>query len=139
MLESLADQKGGAARFYEGALRALADRTNPVGAEMTAYALRELIQEAPKGRRSPRRMVPSSVTCWTSSGQSGNRRPGGQEDRGLVDNCDPAVFAADQFLDDVDEGHLARRDRAQETLEAASTPPVGRARRTPSRPGSKNC
>src|SRR4051794_7161222 len=45
VLEVLARQKRRPARFYEGALRALADLANPVRAEMAAYALRELIQE----------------------------------------------------------------------------------------------
>ncbi len=45
VLEVLGRQKGRPHRFYEGARRALADWTNPVGAEMAAYALRELIQE----------------------------------------------------------------------------------------------
>jgi hypothetical protein len=45
VLDVLARQKGRPHCFYEGAQRALTDRANPVGAEMAAYALRELIQE----------------------------------------------------------------------------------------------
>jgi hypothetical protein len=41
VLETLARQKGRLDHFYEGALRALADRSNPVGAESAAYCLRE--------------------------------------------------------------------------------------------------
>ena len=50
------------------------------------------------------------------SGPHGKRRRGDRTIDGLVDNCDQAVFAVDQFLDDARKGHLGRRDRAQETL-----------------------
>jgi hypothetical protein len=115
VLEALQRQKGRAARFYEGALRALADRANPVRAEMAAYALRELIEELERqvgGASKPPRLgdlLETFQARWTEA----PRRPG---DRGLVDDCDPAIFAADQFLKDVEGGHLARRDRAQQAL-----------------------
>jgi hypothetical protein len=115
VLETLARQKGRAARFYEGALRALADPANPVRAEMAAYALRELIQELERAVGGPKEgpKLGNLLDRFRAKWKSAPRRPG---DRGLVDNCDPAVFAADQFLDNADEGHLARRDRAQEML-----------------------
>jgi hypothetical protein len=115
VLETLARQKGRAAPFYEGALRALADRANPVGPEMTAYALRELIQELERPVGGPQEgpKLGDLLGRFRAKWKSAPRRP---DDRGLVDHCDPAVFAADQFLDDADAGHLSRRDRAQETL-----------------------
>ncbi len=45
VLETLGRQNGRADQFYEGALRALGDPSNPVGAESAAYFLRELIEE----------------------------------------------------------------------------------------------
>lgn len=114
-LEVLARQKGRPDRFYEGALRALADRANPVRAEMAAYALRELIQELERAAGAPKKGpgLGNLLSVFRPKWEAAERRP---NDRGLVDNCDQAVFAVDQFLDDAREGHLSRRDRAQETL-----------------------
>lgn len=115
VLEVLARQKGRPDRFYEGALRALADRANPVRAEMAAYALRELIQELERAAGAPKKGpgLGDLLNAFRPKWEAAERRP---NDRGLVDNCDHAVFAVDQFLDDAREGHLSRRDRAQETL-----------------------
>ena len=116
VLDVLARQRGRRAdRFYEGALRALADRANPVRAEMAAYALRELIQELERAAGAPKKGPGLGVllSAFRPKWEAAERRP---SDRGLVDNCDPAVFAVDRFLDDAKKGHLSRRDRAQETL-----------------------
>lgn len=115
VLEVLARQKGRPATFYEGALRALADRANPVRAEMAAYALRELIQELERAAGAPKKGpgLGDLLRAFRPKWEAAERRP---DDRGLIDNCDPAVFAVDQFLDEAKEGHLNRRDRAQETL-----------------------
>lgn len=114
-LEVLGRQKGRPDRFYEGALRALADRANPVRAEMAAYALRELIQELERAASAPKKGPGLGVllSAFRPKWEAAERRP---SDRGLVDNCDAAVFAVDRFLDDARKGHLSRRDRAQETL-----------------------
>ncbi|HEX5527654.1 MAG TPA: hypothetical protein VFX44_10740 [Solirubrobacterales bacterium] len=113
--EVLARQKRRPDRFYEGALRALADLANPVRAEMAAYALRELIQELERAASGPKKGPGLGVllSAFRPKWEAAERRT---SDRGLVDNCDPAVFAVDQFLDDAGKGHLSRRDRAQETL-----------------------
>lgn len=115
VLEVLARQKGRPDRFYEGALRALADLANPVRAEMAAYALRELIQELERAAGAPKKGpgLGDLLSTFRTKWEAAERR---SSDRGLVDNCDPAVFAVDQFLDEAKEGHLSRRDRAQETL-----------------------
>ncbi len=115
VLEVLARQKRRPDRFYEGALRALADLANPVKAEMAAYALRELIQELERAASGPKKGPGLGVllSAFRPKWEAAERRT---SDRGLVDNCDPAVFAVDQFLDDARKGHLSRRDRAQETL-----------------------
>lgn len=115
VLEVLARQKGRPASFYEGALRALADRANPVRAEMAAYALRELIQELERAAGAPKNGpgIGDLLRAFRPKWEAAERR---SDDRGLVDNCDPAVFAVDRFLDQAKEGHLSRRDRAQETL-----------------------
>lgn len=115
VLEMLARQKKRPDRFYEGALRTLADRANPVRAEMAAYALRELIQELERAASAPKKGpgLGDLLGVFRPKWEAALRHP---DDRGLVDNCDPAVFAADQFLADAKEGHLSRRDRAQETL-----------------------
>lgn len=54
VLETLARQKGRADRFYEGAMRALADRSIPVGAETATYCLRELIEELERAALAPK-------------------------------------------------------------------------------------
>jgi hypothetical protein len=112
----LARQKGRPARFYEGALRALADQANPVRAEMAAYALRELIEELERAAAGTAKKGPTLgelVGVFRPKWEGARRRA---EDNGLVDPCDPAVFAVDQLLIDAYEGHALRRDRAQETL-----------------------
>jgi len=115
VLGELARQKGRPDRFYEGALRALADRANPVRAEMAAYALRELIQELERAAGAPKKGpgLVDLLRAFRPKWEAAERSP---NDRGLVDNCDQAVFAVDQFLDDARKGHRPRRDRAQETL-----------------------
>lgn len=71
VLETLVRQKGRAAPFYEGALRALGDRANPVGAEMAAYALRELIQELERAVGGPREgPKPQSTDSPSQIGES---------------------------------------------------------------------
>jgi hypothetical protein len=123
VLRTLAEQEGRAARFYEGALRALADRANPVRVEMAAYALRELIEELERQtvgvRKGPKLgdLLKKLRGDWTAA----PRRP---TDRGLLDDCDPAIFAVDRFLEDVKVGHRRRRDRAQQAL--GGIDPVGR-------------
>lgn len=115
VLEVLARQKGRPDRFYEGALRTLADRANPARAEMAAYALRELIQELERAAGAPKKgpSLGDLLSAFRPKWEAAERR---SYDRGLVDNCDRAIFAVDQFLDDAREGHRSRRDRAQETL-----------------------
>lgn len=116
VLRTLAEQEGRAARFYEGALRALADRANPVRAEMAAYALRELIEElerqAGEIRRGPRLgdLLENLRDAWSEAARRSS-------DRGLADARDPAIFAVDRFLEDVDAGQRRRRDRAQQALD----------------------
>jgi hypothetical protein len=115
VLDTLARQKGRADHFYEGALRALTDRSNPVRAETAAYCLRELIEEleraalAPKPGPSLGELFDAFRPAWKEA----VRRP---EDNGLLDNCDPAVFAADQFVEAAEAARAARRDRAQTTF-----------------------
>jgi len=115
VLETLARQQGRAAQFYEGALRALADRSNPVRAESAAYCLRELIQELERVAiaSNPGPRLGDLFQVLRPKWQAAERRP---EDNGLVDSCDPAVFAVDQFLKDADAAHTDRRDRAQMTF-----------------------
>jgi hypothetical protein len=115
LLGVLARQRGRPDHFYEGALRALADRANPVGAEMAAYALRELLQELERAADAPKK-GPNLGDLLGVFQPKWEAAPRSADDRGLVDSCDPAVFAADQFLADANEGHRSRRDRAQETL-----------------------
>lgn len=115
VLETLTRQKGRPDRFYEGALRALADQANPVRAEMAGYALRELIQELERAAGAPKKgpSLGDLLSSFRPRWEAAERRPG---DRGLVDHCDPAVFAVDQLLEDANQGHRSRRDRAQETI-----------------------
>lgn len=114
VLSSLA-QKRRAAHFYEGALRALGDRSNPVAAESAAYCLRELIEELQRAALAPKAgpglgdLFKKLRPKW----EAAERRP---QDQGLRDNCDPAIFAVDQFIRDADAGHMARKDRAQTTF-----------------------
>lgn len=114
-LETLARQKGRADHFYEGALRALADRSNPVRAESAAYCLRELIEELERAALAPKAGpgLGELFGDFRPKWEAAERRP---EDNGLVDNCDPAVFAVDQFLKDAAAGYATRRDRAQTTF-----------------------
>lgn len=113
--EVLARQKGRPDHFYEGALRALADRGNPVRAEIAAYSLRELLQELERAADAPKKgaSLGDLLGIFQPKWEAAPRRP---DDEGLVDHCDPAVFAADRFLIDATEGHNSRRERAQETL-----------------------
>lgn len=116
VLETLTHEKGRADHFYEGALRALADRSNPVRAESAAYCLRELIEELERAAALAPRAGPGLGELFDdfrSKWEAAGRRP---KDNGLVDNCDPAVFAADQFVRDAAAGDAARRDRAQTTF-----------------------
>lgn len=123
VLETLARQKGRADHFFEGAMRALADRSNPVRAESAAYCLRELIEELERAALAPKpgpglgELFDDFRPKW----EAAERRPG---DNGLVDSCDPAVFAADQFLKRAATRHATRRDRAQTTF--AGLDPVQR-------------
>lgn len=123
VLETLARQKGRASHFYEGALRALADRSNPVRAESAAYCLRELIEQLEQAAlaSAPGPRLGDLVDDFRSKWEAAERR---SEDSGLVDDCDPAVFAVDQFLKDAAATHADRRDRAQTTF--FELDPVGR-------------
>jgi hypothetical protein len=123
VLETLAPQKGRADHFYGGALRALADRSNPVRAESAAYCLRELIEELERAALAPKAGpgLGKLLDDFQPKLEAAERRP---EDNGLVYNCDPAVFAADKFLEDAAAGHSTRRDRAQTTF--AELDPVQR-------------
>ena len=118
-------QQGRAGHFYEGALRVLADRSNRVRAESAAYCLRELIEELERAALAPTSgpKLGELFTKFRPTWEGAERRP---DDRGLVDHCDPAVFAVDSFLRDADAGHLSRRDRAQTAL--TKLDPVGRER-----------
>lgn len=115
VLETLERQKGRADHFYEGALRALGDRSNPVRAESAAYCLRGLIEElervalAPKPGPGLGELFDAFWPVWKEA----PRRP---EDNGLLENCDPAVFATDQFVEAAEATQAARRDRAQTTF-----------------------
>lgn len=115
MLATLSRHQGRAAHFYEGALRVLADRSNPVRAESAAYCLRELIQELERVAiaSNPGPRLGDLFQAFRPKWAAAARRP---EDNGLVDNCDPAVFAVDQFLKDAGAAHADRRDRAQMTF-----------------------
>ncbi len=114
-LETLARQKGRADHFFEGAMRALADRSNPVRAESAAYCLRELIEELERAALAPKAGpgLGELFDDFRPKWEAAERRP---EDNGLLDNCDPAVFAADKLLKDAATGHRTRRDRAQTTF-----------------------
>lgn len=115
VMETLARQKGRADHFYEGALRVLADRSNPVRAESAAYCLRELIEELERAALAPETGpgLGKLFDAFRPKWEAAERRP---EDNGLLDNCDPAVFAADQFLKDAAAGYASRQDRAQTTF-----------------------
>jgi hypothetical protein len=115
VLEALSRHQGRAAHFYEGALRVLANRSNPVRAEAAAYCLRELIQELERIALAsdPGPRLGDLVRALRPKWEAAERRP---DDNGLADNCDPAVFAVDQFLEDADAAHTDRRDRAQMTF-----------------------
>lgn len=125
MIGILTRQKGRADHFYEGALRALADRSNRVRAESAAYCLRELIEELKRAALAPTSgpKLGGLFTRFRPEWKRAEHRP---DDRGLVDHCDPAVFAVDRFLEDADARHLSRRDRAQTAL--TELDPVGRKR-----------
>lgn len=115
VLETLTRQKGRADCFYDGALRILADRSNPVRAESAAYCLRELIEELERAALAPKpgpglgELFDAFRPAWKEAA----RRP---EDNGILDNCDPAVFAADRFIQAAEATRAARRDRAQTTF-----------------------
>ncbi|MEZ5077225.1 MAG: hypothetical protein R2725_07270 [Solirubrobacterales bacterium] len=115
VLAMLTRQKGRADHFYEGALRALGDRSNPVGPESAAYCLRELIEELERAALAPKagpglgELFDAFRPIWREAERS-------PEDHGLLDNCDPAVFAADQFVEAADATRATRRDRAQTTF-----------------------
>lgn len=115
VLETLGRHQGRADRFYEGALRALTDRSNPVRAESAAYCLRQLILELERVAlaSNPGPRLGDLFQAFRPRWEAAERRP---EDNGLVDHCDPAVFAVDQFLKDADAAHTDHRDRAQMTL-----------------------
>lgn len=115
VLETLACQEGRADHFFEGALRALADRSNPVRAESAAYCLRELIEELERAALAPKTgsKLGELFDDFRPKWEAAERRP---EDNGLLDNCDPAVFAADEFIRGAATGHRTRRDRAQTTF-----------------------
>ena len=115
VLETLTRQGGRADHFYEGALRALADRSNPVRAESAAYCLRQLIEELERAASAPKAgpRLGDLFKDFRPKWEAAERRP---DDNGLVDNCDPAVFAADQFLKDATAAYPARKDRAQTTF-----------------------
>ena len=121
----LTRQKGRADHFYEGALRALADRSNPVRAQSAAYCLRELIEELERAALAPT-SGPKLGDLFKRFRPAWERAERRLDDRGLVDHCDPAVFAVDKFLEDADAEHLSRRDRAQTAL--TELDPVGRER-----------
>lgn len=115
VLETLARQKGRADHFYEGALRAFGDRSNPVRCESAAYCLREVIQELERAALAPNagpglgELFDDFWPMWKAA----RRRP---QDNGLLDNCDPAVFAADKFIEGAEATQASRRDRAQTTF-----------------------
>lgn len=115
VLQTLARQKGRADHFYEGALRALADRSNPVRTETAAYCLRELIEELERAALAPTsgpglgELFETFRKVWKEAART-------PEDNGLLDHCDPAVFAADHFVEAAEATHTARRDRAQTTF-----------------------
>jgi hypothetical protein len=116
VLEILAQhQEGRADRFFEGALRALGDPLNPVGAEAAAYCLRELIEELERAALPPPSQsdLGELLDGFSPAWKKAKRRP---EDNGLLDNCDPAVFAADQFIETAEATRVSRRDRAQTTF-----------------------
>jgi hypothetical protein len=123
LLETLDREAGRAGQFYEGALRALADRANPVRAEIAAYALRELIEELERAALAPAKgpTLGDLLAVLRATWEEAERRPG---DRGLLDAGDPAILAVDRFLDDAARGHRSRRDRAQITFTGLD--PVGR-------------
>jgi hypothetical protein len=122
VLASLARHRR-AAHFYEGALWALGDRSNPVAAESAAYCLRELIKELERDAIAPtaKPRLGDLFKSFRRKWEAADRRPG---DNGLRDNCDPAIFAVDQFIGDAEAGHAAHRDWAQKTF--AELDPVRR-------------
>ncbi|HEY2717380.1 MAG TPA: hypothetical protein VGI73_14275 [Solirubrobacterales bacterium] len=111
----LARQKGRADHFYEGALRVLADRSNPVRSESAAYCLRELIEELERAAVAPKPgpRLGELFDAFRPTWKKAARRPG---DNGLLDNCDPAVFATDRFIEAAEATRRARKDRAQTTF-----------------------
>lgn len=108
-------RKRRAAHFYEGALRTLGDLSNPVRAEAAAYCLRELIEELERAALAPKAgpRLGDLFEDFRPKWEAADRRP---EDKGLRDDCDPAIFAVDRFIREADAGHTARKDRAQTTF-----------------------
>lgn len=114
--ETLLREGGRLGHFYEGALRALADTSNPVRVEMAAYALRELIEELERAAVESPSTGPrlgDLVERLRSSWEKADRNAEGD---GLLDPCDPAVHAVDQFLADTNLSEESRRNRAQTTI-----------------------
>ena len=114
--ETLLRQGGRLGHFYEGALRALGDTSNPVRVEMAAYALRELIEELERAAVASPGTGPKLgdlVERLRSSWEKADRNAQGD---GLLDPCDLAVRAVDRFLADADLGEESRRNRAQTTI-----------------------
>jgi hypothetical protein len=116
LLETLLRERGRLGHFYEGALRVLADPSNPVRVEMAAYALRELIEELERAAvenpsKGPRLgdLVDQLRSNWGAADRNA-------EGDGLLDPRDPAVLAVDRFLADADHGEKTRRNRAQTTI-----------------------
>jgi hypothetical protein len=116
LLETLLRERGRLGHFYEGALRVLADTSNPVRVEMAAYSLRELIEELERAAvtspsKGPR--LGDLVELLKSNWEKAERNAIGD---GLVNPCDPAVRAVDEFLAEADCGEKKRRNRAQTAI-----------------------
>jgi hypothetical protein len=122
LLDTLERETRRAGQFYEGALRALADRPNPVRAEIAAYALRELIEELERAALAPKKgpTLGDLLAEFRPRWEAAERRPSGS----LVEADDPAVSAVDRFLDEAERGHHGGRDRAQRTFRELD--PTGR-------------
>jgi hypothetical protein len=121
----LTRQKGRADHFYEGALRALADRSNRVRAESAAYCLRELIEELERAALAPT-SGPKLGDLFKRFRTAWERADPRLDDRVLDNRSDPAILAVERFLNEADAGYLSRRDRAQTAL--TELDPVGRER-----------
>ena len=114
--ETLLREGGRLGHFYEGALRVLADTSNPVRVEMAAYAMRELIEgleRAAVASPNPGPKLGDLVERLRGSWEKADRNAEGD---GLLNPRDPAVRAVDRFLTDTDRGEQRRRNRAQTTI-----------------------